>query len=295
MENKVNLNLINTLILLKKYRSMRKVAKVLGKSESAISKDLTKLRLEFSDNLFVKTQNGFEPTSYLNDIYQELERAYTQLITIVNKPVSFEPHRYKGLITIAIADAEYDQIVASLYAKLIQVFPEAKFNLVTWDQNSLNKLLNGEITCGIHLQNNDFSKDIYQKTLKTDQIVPAVHKQHQVTDWEGLKRLPFVFIDVPGWNEFNYRIEDVLPKEIKSNIGYKVRVDKLKAALQIASKSKVAIQAPTKFFNDDFTIIPYPDGIRFDVAYSFYCSQTERDSPLVKILIELIKECYAEL
>ncbi|EGQ8146531.1 LysR family transcriptional regulator, partial [Vibrio parahaemolyticus] len=38
MENRVNLNLINILILLKKYKSMRVVAKILGKSESAISK-----------------------------------------------------------------------------------------------------------------------------------------------------------------------------------------------------------------------------------------------------------------
>ncbi len=295
MENKVNLNLLNTLILLKKYRSMRKVAKVLGKSESAISKDLTKLRLEFSDNLFIKTQNGFEPTHYLSNIYQDLERAYTQLITIVNKPIEFEPHCYQELITVAIADAEYEGIASILYAKMIKIFPKAKFNLITWDESSLDKILKGEINCGIHLQNNDFPKDIYQKTLKIDQIVPAVHKQHQVTNWEELKRFPFVFIDVPGWNEFNYRIEDVLPKEIKSNISYKIRVDKLRAALQIASQSKVAIQAPTKFFNDDFTVIPYPDGIRFDIAYSFYCLQTKRDSPLAKTLLELIKECYAEL
>ncbi|TOK65463.1 LysR family transcriptional regulator, partial [Vibrio parahaemolyticus] len=73
MENRVNLNLINILILLKKYKSMRVVAKILGKSESAISKDVSKLSNEFSEVLFVKTKNGFEPSYYLEQIYPELE------------------------------------------------------------------------------------------------------------------------------------------------------------------------------------------------------------------------------
>jgi DNA-binding transcriptional LysR family regulator len=294
MENKVNLNLINVLILLKTHRNMRTVAKILGKSESAISKDINKLRKEFADNLFIKTQNGFEPTHYLHQIYPELESAYLQLVNIVNKPIEFQPHLSQELITIAVADAEYDTIVAQLYPKLTTHFPRAKINFITWKPDSLELLLQGKIDCGIHLQNDRYSKDMYQMTLKVDQIVTAVHKKHAIDSWDEVRQLPFVFIDVPGWNELSYRFEEVLPKEHKADISYRVRVDKLKSALHIATNSKMAIQLPTQYLNDEFSVIPYPKGVRFNIAYSFYCLQTERRSPLIQILSDLINECYME-
>ncbi|EGQ8045197.1 LysR family transcriptional regulator, partial [Vibrio parahaemolyticus] len=76
MENNVNLNLIRTLILLKKHKNMRTVAKILDKSESAISKDISKLNKEFAKELFIRTRNGFEASYYLEQIFQELEFTY---------------------------------------------------------------------------------------------------------------------------------------------------------------------------------------------------------------------------
>ncbi|MBO2656068.1 LysR family transcriptional regulator [Shewanella algae] len=292
MESNVNLNLLNVLILLKTHRNMRTVAKVLGKSESAISKDISKLRKGFGDDLFIKTQEGFKPTYYLSQIFPELESAYTQLTSIVSKPIEFQPHLYQKLISIAIADAEYDRMVTLLYPKLTEHFPQAKLNFITWNPDSLEDLRQGKIDCGIHLQNKNYSKDLYQKTLKVDQMVTAVHKKHGVDSWNGVKHVPYVFIDVPGWNDFNYWFEKILPKEHKEHMSYIVRVDKLASALDIATKTKVAIQCPTRYLSEDFTVIPYPQNIRLDIAYSFYCLQTKRHSPLNKLLRYIINQCY---
>ncbi|ELC3206664.1 LysR family transcriptional regulator [Vibrio parahaemolyticus] len=292
MENNVNLNLLNVLILLKTHRNMRTVAKILGKSESAISKDISKLRKEFGDDLFIKTQEGFVPTYYLSQIYPELELAYTQLISIVNKPIDFQPNLYRKLISIAIADAEYDRMVSLLYPKLAEHFPQAKFSFVSWNPDSLEDIRQGKIDCGIHLQNERYSKDFYQKTLKVDQMVTAVHKKHDVGSWNSVKDIPFVFIDVPGWNDFNYQFTDILPKEYREHISHTVRVDKLASALDMAAKARVAIQCPTRYLSEDFTVIPYPQEIRFDIAYSFYCLQTKRHSPLTKLLKNIISDCY---
>lgn len=271
---------------------MRIVAKILGKSESAISKDLSKLRNEFSDNLFVKTQNGFQATHYLEQIYPDLESTYLKLISIVNQPIEFQPSQYQELITIAIAEAEYERIVSILHPKLIEQFPRAKLKFITWNTDSLSKMMEGEITCGIHLQNERFSKDIYQKVLQATEIVAAVHERYHIMHWDEIKRLPFVFIDVPAWNELSYQFKDILPKAYSSDISYSVRVDRLKSALDIASKAKLAIQVPATFLDSDFIIVPYPEDIEFNVAYSFYCLQTEKHNPLVQILQKMINQCY---
>ncbi|SDH44632.1 DNA-binding transcriptional regulator, LysR family [Vibrio xiamenensis] len=292
MESTVNLNLINLLILLKKNKTMRMVAKILGKSESAVSKDLSKLRKDFNDVLFIKTQNGYEPSHYLNQIFPELEAAYLQLTRVVNKPLEFDPDHYDELITIAIADAEYDLLLDALYPKLVKYFPQAKFNFVSWNSSCLHQILDGKIQCGIHLWNEHVSQDIYQKTIKTDQIVAAMHRDYGVTDWQTLKDMPFVFIDVPGWNEFNYRFEQILPAEHRGEVQYKIRVDKMKSALRVATHSQIAVQFPTRYLSEEFTVIAYPNDVKFNIAYTFYCAQTERSSPLIKLIHQLIKECY---
>ncbi|MBD0785926.1 LysR family transcriptional regulator [Vibrio sp. Y2-5] len=292
MESNINLNLLNVLILLKKNKTMRLVAKILGKSESAVSKDLSKLRKEFNDVLFVKTQNGFEPSHYLNEIYSDLESSYLQLINVVSKPLEFSPYDYDKLITIAITDAEYDLLLDELYPKLVECFPQAKFNFVTWNSRSLQQMLDGNILCGVHLWNEQISQDIYQKALKVDHIVAAMHQDYGVNDWETLKHIPFVFVDAPGWNEFNYRFEQILPAEHRGELQYKIRVDKMKFALQVATHSKIALQSPTRYLGKEFSIISYPDDAQFEIAYTFYCAQTERSNPLIKLIFKMIKECY---
>lgn len=292
MENKVNLNLLNIIILLKMHKSMRMVAKILGKSESAISKDLSKLRSEFSDELFIKTKNGFEPTYFLNQIYKDLENVYMKLIELVNTPVNFDPENYTNTISIAIAEPEYDYIVDRLYPRLVQKFPKAKFCFEVWNRNSLNNILCGKVLCGIHFQNENLSKDMCQKTLKVEQIVTAVHKSHNITHWSQIKQTPFIYVDVPGWNDYQPRYQDYLPIELWKDISYAVTVGTSKSALNILSQSKLAVQAPIKYLDDNFSIIPYPSGATFNTAYTFYCPQIEKQSPLINHIYSILLEVY---
>ncbi|MFV0487882.1 MAG: LysR family transcriptional regulator [Vibrio fluvialis] len=293
MEGKINLNLIRTLLLLKKHKNMRIVAKILDKSESAISKDIARLRNIFSNELFIRTKNGYEPSYYLEQITPELESAYTQLIGLINKPMQFDPKKCEELITIAIADAEYERTVTALYSEFNRHFPLAKFNFITWNKETLNDIQNGNIHCGIHLQNDQIPKHIYQKTLSFDTVMVAVCRAHQVSRWEDVKAMPFVFIDVPDWNEFNYRFKEILTAENKDAIFYNIRVDKLSTALTIAKHSPLAIQVPTRYLTEDFLTIPYPQGVQFNVAYSFYCLQTEKNRPLLLKLREIISQYFA--
>lgn len=296
MENytkKISLDKVHILILLKKHKTMRVVAKILGRSESSISKDLAKLRCEFEDVLFINTRHGFEPSHYLNEIYSELESSFFNLMDAVNKPMLFSPLEYRKTISIAVIEAEYERIVTLLNAELTKLFPQAKINFILWGGDSFDGILEGRIQCGVHLQNDHVSKHFFQKKLEADKIVVAVHKKFEVNNWAEIKSIPFIFVDVPGWNEFHYRFEDVLPPENRGDLKYKTRVDKLKSAIDIATQSKFAIQVPTKYLDASFLIIPYPKGVEFNIAYSFYCLQTEKNSLLLQHLYKLINsKCY---
>ncbi len=64
MNQALDLNLLKVLVLINKHRQLRPVAKALGKTESAVSKYLSKLRLQLDDQLFVRGAHHLEPTEF---------------------------------------------------------------------------------------------------------------------------------------------------------------------------------------------------------------------------------------
>ena len=69
---RLDLNLLFTLQLLLKERSVTKAAKKLNVTPSTVSKSLAKLRDWFDDPLFVKTPHGFQLTPLAQSMEQDL-------------------------------------------------------------------------------------------------------------------------------------------------------------------------------------------------------------------------------
>ncbi len=62
-----NLDIQNILVIKRMYelRHVGLVAESLGKTAGAISKNLSKLKVQLDDPLFIQTKQGFEPTSFV--------------------------------------------------------------------------------------------------------------------------------------------------------------------------------------------------------------------------------------
>ncbi|MFI3276622.1 LysR family transcriptional regulator [Vibrio sp.] len=60
----LDLNLLKTLIVLTEKQNLNKAGVVLGLTESAVSKQLNRLREQLNDDLFVRMSGKFEPTDY---------------------------------------------------------------------------------------------------------------------------------------------------------------------------------------------------------------------------------------
>ena len=93
-----NLDIQNILVLKKMYelRHVGLVADALGKTSSAISKNLSKLKTQLDDPLFIQTKQGFEPTSFVEANIQHFESIISSIGLI--KPEGFTPETYQGSI-----------------------------------------------------------------------------------------------------------------------------------------------------------------------------------------------------
>ncbi len=175
------------------------MAKILDKSEGSVSKYLTRLREQFDDELFtLDSQNGYEPTPFMESILPEIEHGLELLDVSVNKK-TFDPSTVTR--TLVVAFPQYSQFYSGhlLLKRLMKRFPNARIQFSSWDHDTPEKILSEEIDLGIQLFNSELPKSLYQYPLgqfKYSIIVPE-HLSH--LSFEEACRLPFVVAPIKGW------------------------------------------------------------------------------------------------
>lgn len=95
--SKFDLNLLAVYETVYLTRSVTKAAKSLNLTPSSISQSLQKLRVFFSDPLFVRTNTGLIPTAMATDIYTQLLKSYGGLMSNLESLTQGES---KDLLTV---------------------------------------------------------------------------------------------------------------------------------------------------------------------------------------------------
>ncbi|MDK9760123.1 LysR family transcriptional regulator, partial [Vibrio sp. D173a] len=138
----IDLNLLRTFVLLCQSNSLKRAGIKLGISESAVSKQMTKLREQLGHPLFERTTEGLRPTHYSKSILPKIEQALSLLHTATS-PVTFDPATYEGPITLAFFAYTLEFSGLSLFRELSKTFPKAQIELKTWTSDTEQKLEDG--------------------------------------------------------------------------------------------------------------------------------------------------------
>src|SRR5450631_2680008 len=101
---KADLNLLVVFAALIERRSVTRAGIALGLSQPAMSAALAKLRLQFSDPLFVRTGHGMKPTPRALQLTDPIARVLRSVaLEILQRPV-FEPATAQRTFTIITPD-----------------------------------------------------------------------------------------------------------------------------------------------------------------------------------------------
>ncbi|WP_367990088.1 LysR family transcriptional regulator [Vibrio sp. NTOU-M3] len=198
MKSQLDLNLLKVLTLLDQYRHLKPVAKSLGKTESAVSKQLAKLREQLGDPLFVRGAHEFEPTEYTLQLLPKISEGM-QLIDTALTREAFDPKSHKKEIVIALPDIAQCMRGDQILIDLLATFPNAPIKLTSWHDLTSKHILEDRIDLGIHYFNEGQTKTIYQQPVSTyrGMIVTPASLSHLSLE-EKLK-LPFVLMEMKGW------------------------------------------------------------------------------------------------
>ncbi|EAS45832.1 LysR family transcriptional regulator [Photobacterium profundum] len=146
--NHIDLNLLRLMLLLLEEGSVSSVATRLNLTQSAVSKQLTRLREqlggELNDPLFVRTGRGLEPTAQAVKLEQPL-RHWLQSSQKMFVPDTFIPAEDKREFQISICETSFSVVVPLLLPKLHRLAPGMKINIVSKSADSLQRLREGQL------------------------------------------------------------------------------------------------------------------------------------------------------
>jgi DNA-binding transcriptional LysR family regulator len=102
--SQVDLNLLVTFEVLMTEHSVSRAALRLGRTQSAISHSLARLREQLGDPLLVKIGGGMSPSPYAQRLIEDVRPLLRSIQRIIAPPEPFEPATSKRVFRVAIAD-----------------------------------------------------------------------------------------------------------------------------------------------------------------------------------------------
>ncbi|WP_068544381.1 LysR family transcriptional regulator [Thalassotalea crassostreae] len=287
MERKVDYNLFKTFLAVYELGSLKRAGAKLGISESATSKQITKLSEQLGEALFIRTAKGLEPT-FAAQHRVEMIRGAIEQFNLAIPPLSFDAETYTGKVRIALFNSYMQTFGGRLFDLLSKEFPKAYIELVTWGPETNNDIIKTDIQLGVHFYNEDRPNTIYQIPIADDPMVALIGHQHEVPNWEELIRWPFLHVKAAGWSEERYPfLEFLRAKGIELDI--QGAVDDASICEKILTTSKLATFMHRSYKTDKVTDVLPSKEYQYSLKTACCISLMQRQAPLQKCLVDIVK------
>lgn len=201
----LDLNLLRVLRVLLEVKNTSKAAKILGISQPAVSRALSRLRIHFEDELFIRCAFGLEATTKAEELGARLPAIMDLLTDVVSGNGKFEPENFHGRLTIAINGFISQWITPALIQRFSQKVPDAELNILNWEHNTADSLIDNRIDLGISYFPQSLSKQLVQNRIASDKFVFICRKEHPITastlSPSHFEKYPLAQQLIPNWNE----------------------------------------------------------------------------------------------
>ncbi|NOH79918.1 LysR family transcriptional regulator [Vibrio sp. RE86] len=261
MKSDIDLNLLVVLVLLNEHRQLKLVAKALGKTESAVSKYLSRLREQLNDPLFVRGAHEYEPTDYMNKLLPLIASGLDSIQTAMSYQ-QFDPLNYDNTIVLAIPSALQYRVGSDLLVDLLETFPKARIKLVDWEAYTKTDIIEGRVDMGVFYFNEELPKSIYQHDLGRLTSAIVTRQGIDTSNIEDLLNMPYLLLNTKGRGDIKGASYTML-KEAGIELDVRGIVDNLTCLLTALKKFNYATILHD--FGDELeglNITPFPESLK---------------------------------
>ncbi|OEA11016.1 hypothetical protein BBM55_22280 [Vibrio parahaemolyticus] len=280
------LELMKTMVLLYHNPNLKKVGDILKKSESAVSRDITKLRERLNDPIFIRSAQGMELTPLVQQLAPQIEQNYNQIANILKQTTSSRTDfsQYTQPIVIALNSYIYQYAAAKLTSVLLQHFPRATFYVQRWGKNTVDAITAGDIDIGVHFSDFETNKSITQRHICKYHVYLACHPDVQITQLDDVHDNLLIMSRLPSWNEHRYRLLDKLKLKPKK-VAY---VDSLSTAYEVV-QTVPSVSFLPEFIYDSSKVKAIKLDDNIDYSLSSFFKQSYSREPFTLHLHQLIQ------
>src|SRR5580658_4480876 len=177
----VDLNLLKAFDALASERAVTRAASRIGLSQPAMSHALSRLRGLFSDDLFVRTPGGMEPTARAREIAPLISAAIEQIEAALNLGAGFDPATSAAIFTAGMGEYAEVALVGRLAQAISRAAPHATLRLLSMHgADAAEQLEQGRIDVAVaHLR--AMPPTIESELLFRDPFVVVARKGHPIT------------------------------------------------------------------------------------------------------------------
>lgn len=298
-----DVNLLRVMAVLLEERNVTAAADRLCLSQSAVSKQLAKLREVFDDPLFERTSREMTPTSKALSLAPNIHEVLKQIdqLTI---PSTFEPNKSRRRFNIDLVETAYTVAYPYFMPSLLKQAPSISITSRTWNEDSLVFLLRREIDFGITIFEWDERAKSHVKSipdelnyieLVRDHPVCLMRKGHPALneDWNIDTFLKYRHLQVTIGGISGWLLKEILSSENRQ-LDNAVNMSDVPSAVKLCEQSDLLMCYPetsVKVLNMDTNLIVKPIPVKLDSGgYFLLWHRHFENDPSHKWLRELIIE-----
>lgn len=173
-----DLNLLRVFSAVYAERNVSRAASATALSQPAMSNALMRLRKACSDQLFVRTARGMEPTALAEELIGPVRQALAILQECLERPQGFNPKDSEHTFKILMSDAGESAILPPLMAAVVKEAPGVRIESVRYPHEEYAHLLQSG-QADLAVGNLSFLKaGFYQQRLFGDPYCCIARKRH---------------------------------------------------------------------------------------------------------------------
>jgi DNA-binding transcriptional LysR family regulator len=175
--SKLDLDLLYYLAVLLEERHVTKAAKRCFLSQSAMSRQLERLREALGDELLLRTGRSHERTARGERLLRELEPMLPRLEEILQGK-GFEPAVSRDTFRVAMTDYACVVLLPEIVRRLTNAAPKASVEVLAWHENCLEDLRSGRMDTLITVAGLGVHPSVNCETIFADKFVCVVSARH---------------------------------------------------------------------------------------------------------------------
>ncbi|MFB9137300.1 LysR family transcriptional regulator [Vibrio olivae] len=300
---RMDLNLLVCLKVLIEERNVTRTAQRLCLSQSAVSKSLAKLRLQFDDPLFVRQSYGLKPTPRALFLQPKVDALIHHLEQLA-EPEVFDPKSSEYKFEIASVESVYPLILPHFLEDIFQQAPNVTLSTHVWSDQTFKQIQSGQLDFGITGKDIDANdarltmmtpSDICEMEIYQDNHQCMMRADHPILSrtWnlETYLSLRHVQVRCDGSDRWllDYRLADIGQQR-----DIAITVPDFNSAASLCSHTDFIFTAPSHFLElsaKQLGMVTRPIPFEFPpMAYTLFWHRERSNDPALNWLKTLIEE-----